>query len=384
MPRNIASVRTLLAAALLIAVLTVSGCLTETSWSPDGKALVYGLDGKLQIYDVQTKQSRLLDTGKDEVVSAAWSPDGSAIAYYAVTRGKAGGISLNTIEPASGRTRTLVARASYLPVRAANEKALTEAQQDAVGSLALWGAAAISWSPDSKRIAFVSAHPGGSAIEVSDYPEGALRRIGQKDMLLGLPSWSPDGRRLAYVSAPDAEDAKSSHSGGTARRSLWLYDPATATQSKVCDTPGQSVVLTPLQWSSDSTRIGFVSAYSSGQPFRHEDAGLACVVPAQPGAVIAQRITGITGLAAWSPGLTKVACLEARGEGPDTYALILRGVRPVTRRVVATVRAATRDNQDLDVLLPAFSPDGCRIAVPVTVGEHEVRIETFTADSGAP
>ena len=56
-----------------------------------------------------------------------------------------------------------------------------------------------SWSPDGKRIAFVSGRQGTSEIYVMDADGGNLLNLTNHDRSDEDPSWSPDGKHIVFV-----------------------------------------------------------------------------------------------------------------------------------------------------------------------------------------
>lgn len=56
-----------------------------------------------------------------------------------------------------------------------------------------------SWSPDSRRIAYVSFESGTSKIFVQDIATGRREVVSDQPGINGAPAWSPDGARLALV-----------------------------------------------------------------------------------------------------------------------------------------------------------------------------------------
>ena len=56
-----------------------------------------------------------------------------------------------------------------------------------------------AWSPDSRRIAYVSFENGTSRIFVQDIATGRRQVVSSAPGINGAPAWSPDGSRLALV-----------------------------------------------------------------------------------------------------------------------------------------------------------------------------------------
>lgn len=60
-----------------------------------------------------------------------------------------------------------------------------------------------AWSPDGRRLAYVSFESGRSAIYVQDVYSGRRELVAKYPSINGSPSWSPDGRRLALTLSKD-------------------------------------------------------------------------------------------------------------------------------------------------------------------------------------
>ncbi|KAF1725096.1 Tol-Pal system beta propeller repeat protein TolB [Pseudoxanthomonas japonensis] len=56
-----------------------------------------------------------------------------------------------------------------------------------------------SWSPDGRKLAYVSFESGNSAIYIQDISTGAREKIASFRGINGAPSFSPDGRQLALT-----------------------------------------------------------------------------------------------------------------------------------------------------------------------------------------
>jgi len=60
-----------------------------------------------------------------------------------------------------------------------------------------------SWSPDGKKLAYVSFERKSAAIYVQTLATGERTRVAEFPGINGAPSWSPDGTRLALTLSKD-------------------------------------------------------------------------------------------------------------------------------------------------------------------------------------
>ena len=162
------------------------------SWSPDGTRIAFmsDRDGNDEIYvmDADGGNQQKLTNHPDSDYSPSWSPDGKRIAFV------------------SDRDRLLdihgfPTRDIYvMDADGENPQNLTNNPADD------WSP---SWSPDGKRIVFMSYRDGHfigdfelitSEIYVMDVDGGNQQRLTENRKNDESPSWSPDGTRIVFSS----------------------------------------------------------------------------------------------------------------------------------------------------------------------------------------
>jgi TolB protein len=125
-----------------------------------------------------------------------------------------------------------------------------------------------SWSPDGRRLAYVSFEGNQSAIYVQTLRTGTRERVSARAGINGAPVFSPDGRMLAMTLSLDEGNLD-----------IFTLDLATQVIRRLTDSP--SIDTEPV-WSADGRSIYFTSDRAGGaQVYR---------VAAEPGGR-AQRVT---------------------------------------------------------------------------------------------
>ena len=105
-----------------------------------------------------------------------------------------------------------------------------------------------AWSPDGKRLAYVSFEKGNSAIYVQDVKEGRRFMVSAQPGINSAPAWSPDGRYLALTLSID----------GSA--DIYLMDTRTRRLKRL--TRDMSIDTEPC-WMPDSKALLFTSDRSN-------------------------------------------------------------------------------------------------------------------------
>lgn len=101
-----------------------------------------------------------------------------------------------------------------------------------------------AWSPDRRRIAYVSFENGRSVIFVQDIASGALTRVVSERGINGAPSFSPDGRKLAVTLSFERN------------ADIYVIDLDTGQRRRLTD---HWAIDTEPDWSPDGQRIVFTS-----------------------------------------------------------------------------------------------------------------------------
>lgn len=107
-----------------------------------------------------------------------------------------------------------------------------------------------SWSPDGRKLAYVSFEGGNSAIFIQDIASGSREKVASFRGINGAPAFSPDGRKLALTL---------SRSGNP---EIYVMDLGSRALTQITNQMG---IDTEPDWSSDGSSIYFTSD-RGGQP----------------------------------------------------------------------------------------------------------------------
>lgn len=217
-----------------------------------------------------------------------------------------------------------------------------------------------SWSPDGRRIAFVSGRGGFDQIWTMKADGSDMRRLTAPRALDADPAWSPDGRRIAF--------AVPTGNGET----IWVVDADGRNLEQVT----ANVAGAPLDpaWSPDGTWIAFFSGvnYSSAISLVHPDGTGLQALRVPP----ANR----DGLA-WSPDPGRLQLTYTAEEVLHSTTALAGGT--VANVKVYDLATATETRVTWTSILSGtgatWSPDGTRISW-WNDGTHTIRVTNGVAD----
>ncbi len=191
-----------------------------------------------------------------------------------------------------------------------------------------------SWSPDGKKIAYVSFERKSSAIYVQTLATGERVRVAEFPGINGAPAWSPDGSRLALTLSKDGSP------------DIYILNLATRSLTKL--TKSFAIDTEPV-WSPDGRNIVFTSD-RGGNPQLYS-------VPSQGGQEKRLTFTGdYNAGASFSPDGKSIAMVH--GNGNDYRIAVMElGTR--------TVNVLTGGRSDES---PSFAPNGTMILYALKKG----------------
>jgi Tol biopolymer transport system component len=266
---------------------------SSLAWSPDGKSLVYSMQGSLWRQDIASGVSVQLTAGSGYDYQPDWSPDGQKIAFV---RYENDAVELHTLNLSTGDTIALTregavnleprwspdgSRIVFVSTRdngrfhvyvgdviedTLNASQLLEERQSAIPRYYYSPydhELSPAWSPDGSEILYISNPEipyGSGAIwrrSADGKSEPILVRL-EETSWRARPDWSPDGKRIAYASYL-----------GRQWHQLWVTTPQGNAEPFPL-TYGQFDISSP-RWSPDGQQIAYVSNESGNTKIRIQD-----------------------------------------------------------------------------------------------------------------
>ena len=195
------------------------------AWSPDGQKIAFasyrnrGDHWDVSVMNADGSDQRSLTRSLAHDFAPAWSPDGQKIAF---TRGR---------QRWSPRCTSSCVDVYVMDADGSGPRNLTPGVASGEGPV---------WSPDGRKLAFVSRRDGNSEVYVVNADGSGQRRLTRSPAWDHDPAWSPDGRKIAFVSDVSRPTIYVMNADGSGQREL---------------TPGGSPA-----WSSDGRKIAFERA----------------------------------------------------------------------------------------------------------------------------
>lgn len=369
------------------ALLLLAGCRPDSLWAPDGKSLTVTAAGRLYRFDLAKEKFEPLLRGPQQVINPAWSPDGKRLCYVlaGIQRGKVSAASLAVLDLATRKQTVLVPKLGLPDAKSA--------QPGSNPALLLKQVFTASWSPDGKRIAYVTHQAGRSVLAVVPAAGGASKQLTTPPNEALSPAWSPAGTEIAYLveergksgpaGIPGSHGPITVHSiqaDGKGHRLLW--------------NPPDGLGLNPVplgpQWAKDGKTLAVVAekiaggADPAGAPGPNPGAASEVwMIRREGGGLKVVDVPGAAISASLSADLESVVFYQPSGEQPPkrlNLAVITVNAREPKILASLDISMPPPEGGNPDDLgvppIPTLSPDGSRVALldTLTPGKPQLMI----------
>lgn len=206
------------------------------------------------------------------------------------------------------------------------------------------------WSPDGKRMAFLSNRDGNVELYVASADGSNPMRLTNTKVDESSPTWSPDGRRLAYLS-PDNKN----------KPHIFIVDLSALLPQRL--TFGTIAEVDPA-WSPNGSWIAYV-----GLDEKNDSGGIFIRNPDGVNRITLTRAPD--SLPVWSPDSTWIAYVSRQDGNEEVYIVAIEGYD----RVGTPIRLTEHDGRDF---APSWSPESSQIAF---LSDRNGNLDIFAVDT---
>ncbi|OHB72757.1 MAG: hypothetical protein A2W23_05110 [Planctomycetes bacterium RBG_16_43_13] len=194
-----------------------------------------------------------------------------------------------------------------------------------------------AWSPDAKRIVFVSNRDKNDELYIIEIETGKITRITNNTAIDCQPSWSPDGKHIAFVS--------------DRRKKNWdIYIMDTDGKNVKQVTDGAGVEAQPA-WSPDGTKLTYIQQGNPSDKSGNRWDVYICDAFTGENAKKVSTFKGINFSPTWLPDGKRLIYMSTRDDNEDLYILNIE-----------TGKEKRLTNDDGAEDMPSVSPDGKQVA----------------------